>query len=134
MFQPQMFQQPSWITMAIASTRMHRSPVDFTYESTDVYAILYSLAFSGLLWSTLGRHGFSAHDSSLQDVNYPAPKNEQSPLDQRRLDKTKVAAYAVSEHHPTLQAGNDDSCASNTNQPHENPNGLSRDEDLDHSV
>jgi hypothetical protein len=96
--------------MAIASTRMHRSLVDFTYESTDMYVIINSLVFFGLLWSTLGRHGFSVH-------------------------QTEVAVYVVSGQHPTLQAGNNDSRVTNTNeQPHENPDGLSRDEDLDHGV
>ena len=47
----QMFQPPSFITIAIAATRMHRCLVDFASRSTDMYDVLNSLAFSGSQWS-----------------------------------------------------------------------------------
>jgi len=39
LFSIQMFQPPSWITMAIAATRMHRSLVDYASRLTDVYDV-----------------------------------------------------------------------------------------------
>ena len=43
----QIFELPTWITMAIAATRMHRALVDSASSATDVYVydVLHSLAF-----------------------------------------------------------------------------------------
>lgn len=46
LFSTQMFQPPSYFTVVIAATRIHRSLVDFTRRSTDVYVVLYPLVFS----------------------------------------------------------------------------------------
>jgi hypothetical protein len=45
-FQRRCFQVPSWITMAIAATRIHRDLVDFTTGFTEVYDYRHFLSFS----------------------------------------------------------------------------------------
>jgi hypothetical protein len=51
LYSTQMFQPPSYITIVIAATRMHRSLVDFTSRPTEVYDVFYPLMFSPSWWS-----------------------------------------------------------------------------------
>jgi hypothetical protein len=57
-FLQQMFQPPSWITMVIAATRMHRSLVDFTTGPSNVYDTLFNL----ILFPLTLTNAFSVHN------------------------------------------------------------------------
>jgi len=82
-----MFQPPTWITMSIAATRMHRSLVDFASGSTDI---------------------FSAQ-GSLQHSNLP-PRPRRIPATLTSLDRMEVAVHVVSEQHVSRQVSSDGSC------------------------
>jgi len=96
-----MFQPPSWITMVIAATRMHRSLVDFAHESTHVVSTYKS-----------------PQDSSLLVADSKLTPTVSIPLDQMEMD-----VHSVVSEHPTPQMGNDDlpMCISSDEQMHKRP-------------
>jgi len=83
-----MFELPTWVTMVIAASRLHRSLVDLASGSTDV---------------------FSSHGNFLttrDPVQEPKGINAASVP----MNVMEVAVHIVSERHRTLRMRNDDSC------------------------
>ena len=102
-----MFQPPSWITMSIAATRMHRSLVDYTSGSADMYDIVTSFRSP----THRGHRSFSTQ-GSLEHNNVPpmAPRTRRISAAPTSLDRMEVAVHVISEQHISRQISSDDSC------------------------
>jgi hypothetical protein len=100
-----MFQQPSYITMAIAATRMHRSLVNFTSKSNDVY-----------------------------DTPPPIPDSKCISAASRPRNPMEVAVHVISEQHCIPGTSDNESGISTDEQMDDKPSGLSCDGDLERGV
>jgi len=70
-----MFIMPTWVTMAIAATRMHRLLVDFAFRSTEIFI----------------------EHMTPQSSNPPVQNTERPPIPANPLDRMEVAVHVVSE-------------------------------------
>jgi len=107
----EMFQVPSWITMSIAATRIHRDLVDFTTGSTDV--ICFNI-----------REGHQRKTSATKRTYGP------STLPSRM----KVALHTTLKQTWPSQTSDRDSGSSVIEQVHEKPGGLGPDSDTERGV
>jgi len=106
----QIFELPTWITMAIAATRMHRALVDSASSATDVYDILHSLAFP----ANCGRSSFSV-PGNRRNSNLPPQEKKWINATSTPTDGTELTTHIVteqSEQSRTLQTREDGSCIS----------------------
>jgi len=101
-----MLQPPSWATLTIAATRMHRALVDFASDSTD--------AFSASAFTSL-----------------PVPEAKRTNAESLPVDCMQVAVHVVSEQHGTSEIRDEDSCVTENERTYVKPNGLSRDDDVE---
>jgi hypothetical protein len=101
----QMFQEPAFVTMAIAATRMHRSLVNFTSRPKD-----------------------------LCNSPPPIPDAKYSNAARRPSNLMEVAVHMVSEQHWISQTTEDESGISTDAQTREKQSSLCRDDDLERGV
>jgi len=107
-----MFQQTSWIMMAIAGTRMYRSLVDFASSSTDF---------------------FTTHPD-IRNSGPPVQENRRINTAPIPISRVEVATDIVSERGVTPSMVDYDSHISTDEQTHEKPKELSTDEDVERGV
>jgi len=105
-----MFQFPTWVTMAVAATRIHRDLVDFAFESTDTA-------------SENPQNGDLRMAKTKQAHTPPTPGN-----------RMEVEVHMTFEQHPTLQSTDRDVSISTIDEVHEKPNGLCLDDDVECGV
>jgi len=86
-----MFQPPTWITMTIAATRIHRSLVDFASGSTGV--------FTASNTQEVQQHG-----------NLPGSKIKRIRASSTLPDQMGVTVHVVSEQHLSQQMSTNGSC------------------------
>jgi len=104
-----MFQMPSWITMIIAGTRMHRSLVEFVSGPTQVVR------------------------ESLENSSLPAPKTSQSSANLIPLHRMEVTVHKVSEQLEVPKMRDNDSCVGIGEQMRGRPNGLNSEDEVEHN-
>jgi len=101
-----MLQPPSWATLTIAATRMHRALVVFASSSTD--------AFSAPKFTSLPVPG-------AMRINTPS----------RPTNCMQVAVHVVSEQHGIQEMRDEDSCDTANEGMYAKPNGLSCEDDVE---
>jgi hypothetical protein len=97
-----MFQQPSYITMAIAATRMHRSLIDFTSRPKEGH-----------------------------DIRPPMQDAKCINAASRRTNPMEVSVHVVSEQHRISRTTDDESGISMDERKHDKQSESSRDDDLE---
>jgi len=105
-----MFQLPSWVTMAIAGTRMYRSLADFASRSTDI-----------------------AHNN-LQTIKFAVQETNRIDTASCPTNQMEVAVHIVSEQQVTPRMICDDLCTSTDEQMHGKLSGFRRDDNVEHNV
>jgi hypothetical protein len=125
-FSIQMFQPPSWIAMAIAATRMHRSLVDYASRLTDVYDVLFSLALSCSLGSI-----FSSARDNIKHDSPPVPATTRT---SSHMELMEVSVHVVSEQHGTPSMRDDELCISTSDETYDKPKESNRDDDVERGV
>jgi len=105
-----MFQMPSWITMIIAGTRMHRSLVEFASRSTQVVC------------------------ESPDNSNLPVRKTSRSSTNLISLHQLEVTIDIDSEQLETPQEREDDSWVGITEQMRGKPSVLNNNDDVERNV
>lgn len=117
--------------MAIAATRMQRSLVDYASKLTDVYGVLFSLAFSCSL-----RSMFSSPRDKLQHASPPVPATKRINATSSHMDPMEVSVHIVSEQHGTASMRDGDLCnmISTSDETYDTLNELSSSNDVERGV
>jgi hypothetical protein len=114
-----MFQVPAVVTMTIAATRMHRSLVDFTCESSDGCAILHLYFFP----AHYGRCRFSVEDNS-QTSGLKFSKSKQTHARPVPPNPMKITVHTIFEQDLTQMS--DHGLSIHTDEEaHKKPSGSS---------
>jgi len=116
--------------MVIAATRMHRSLVDFTTGSSNMYDTLTPSFLPP------AHHGqcLSSANESFQDSGITIVKAKRAPTTEIPLDRMDLTVHVVSEPDLARQMRDDDSCASVSEQAHKKQNGLGLENDLERGM
>ena len=116
------FHIPIMVTMTIAATRMHRSLVDFATSDMCAILHLFSPAHSD-------RCQFSAHQNfQSSGVRFAKPKQiRATPIP---LDPVEISVHTILQQHLAPQM-RDQGLSTNTDEVHQEPNGLTLGRDVE---
>jgi len=119
-----MFEMPTWITMAIAATRMHRS------QTTDMYTTFFTPPHRP---AHCCQFSFNSH-GILHNSGFPAQGTEYINATPVQMDRMGVTMRIVSEEHGTLHMRGDGSFSDIDEHVRGKPNGLRFNDNVERGV